>query len=236
MTSAVFDTSVLIAFKPQLPSATRFCVVVIQELMAGARDGSELRSWEATANRLEKDGRLLVPTTEYWLLAGRVLNSLLRGLKSNLERVPPSHHQALQQDILTDVPDWHLSYSVVDFSFDLTNFWANHDLNSYRETPASCQVPLPAISLHSSIAYLYRLESSPQAFVTVTESTGRAGSRPAHSSPVEKEQNYVAVLLRPDQRRSLLRREALVRAQKDGHVILLFLYGRGMSRPTCAPM
>lgn len=48
----VFDTSVFIAFKPSIdiPSPSYLISsVVIQELMAGARDGSELKYWEATA-------------------------------------------------------------------------------------------------------------------------------------------------------------------------------------------
>jgi predicted nucleic acid-binding protein len=103
MPKVVFDTSVLIAFKPNLPPETPFCVVVIQELMAGALDRSELRSWETTARRLEKDDRLLVPTTEDWLLAGRVLNSLLRGLKSRRRGKTPRLHPDEKQRIIRDV-------------------------------------------------------------------------------------------------------------------------------------
>ena len=103
MGNIVFDTSVLIAFKPKLPPGSYFCIVVIQELMAGARDGSELKSWEATAKGLEKESRLLVPTTEDWLLAGRVLNSLLRGLKSKRSGKTPRLHPHDIQRIIRDV-------------------------------------------------------------------------------------------------------------------------------------
>jgi predicted nucleic acid-binding protein len=103
MASVVFDTSVLIAFKPRPPAGSPFCIVVIQELMAGASDGSELKDWEATAKRLAEENRLLVPTTEDWLLAGRVLNLLLRGLKSKRSGKTPKMHPDEKQRIIRDV-------------------------------------------------------------------------------------------------------------------------------------
>jgi predicted nucleic acid-binding protein len=71
--------------------------------MAGARDGSELRDWEAIAKRLEKEDRLLVPTSEDWLLAGRVLNLLLRGLKSKRTGRTPKMNPDEKQRIIRDV-------------------------------------------------------------------------------------------------------------------------------------
>ncbi|HYL99786.1 MAG TPA: type II toxin-antitoxin system VapC family toxin [Blastocatellia bacterium] len=103
MPSTILDTSVIIAFKPNPLPGSPFCVVVIQELMAGASDGSELRYWEATAKKLEKEKRLLVPTTEDWLLAGRVLNLLLRGLRSRRDGRTPKMHPDEKQRIIRDV-------------------------------------------------------------------------------------------------------------------------------------
>jgi len=102
----VFDTSVFIAFKPRIdihsPSYL-ISSVVIQELMAGARDGSELKHWEAIARVFWKQDRLLVPDFEDWLLAGRVLNSLLRGLKSERSGKTPRLHPNEKQRIIRDV-------------------------------------------------------------------------------------------------------------------------------------
>ena len=102
----VFDTSVFIAFKPKIniPSPSYLIsAIVIQELMAGARDSSELKYWEAIARVFWKQDRLLVPTFEDWLLAGRVLNSLLRGLKSERGGRTPKLHPDEKQRIIRDV-------------------------------------------------------------------------------------------------------------------------------------
>ena len=107
MPSVIFDTSVFISYKAKLkaiPESSFVSIVVIQELMAGARDNSELKSWEATAKGFERIGRLLVPTSEDWLLAGRALNYLLRGLKSkrsgNIPKLHPDEKQRIIRDVL----------------------------------------------------------------------------------------------------------------------------------------
>lgn len=83
MPIVTFDTSVFIAYKPaELPAGFRMSTVVIQELTAGAIDKSEVQYWNASRIAHEKAGTLLVPTGEDWWIAGKVINSLLRGLKS----------------------------------------------------------------------------------------------------------------------------------------------------------
>jgi len=106
MAGVVFDTSVFIAYKAKLtaiPQGSLVSIVVIQELMAGALDTSEIKRWEVIAREYEKKKRLLVPTTEDWLRAGRVLNSLLRGLKSKHGGKPPKLHPDDKQRIIRDV-------------------------------------------------------------------------------------------------------------------------------------
>ena len=103
MPRVVFDTSVFIAYKPKLSSGSFLSVVVIQELMAGAVDNSELKEWETAAKNFEDEDRLLVPTKEDWLLAGRVLNFLLRGLKSKRSGKTPKLHPDDKQRIIRDV-------------------------------------------------------------------------------------------------------------------------------------
>jgi predicted nucleic acid-binding protein len=104
--AVVFDTSIFIAYKPSIDihsSSYQLSAVVIQELMAGARDSSELKFWEAIAREFWKQDRLLIPTYEDWLLAGRVLNSLLRGLKSKRDGKTPKLHPDDKQRIIRDV-------------------------------------------------------------------------------------------------------------------------------------
>ena len=78
--------------------------VVLQELTAGALDKSELQRWDAARHTYEKTGRLLVPTGEDWWLAGKVLNSLLRGLKSKhgglTPRLPATEKHRIVRDVL----------------------------------------------------------------------------------------------------------------------------------------
>lgn len=83
MSKVTFDTSIFIAYKPaKFPAGFVMSAVVIQELAAGAADKSDLQRLDAARREYERVGRLLVPTGEDWWLAGKVLNSLLRGLRS----------------------------------------------------------------------------------------------------------------------------------------------------------
>ena len=104
MARVTFDTSVFIAYKPaKLPAGFVMSAVVIQELTAGAADKSELQQYDAMWRAHEKAGTLLVPTGEDWWLAGKVLNSLLRGLKSKASGRTPRITKAEQQRIVRDV-------------------------------------------------------------------------------------------------------------------------------------
>jgi predicted nucleic acid-binding protein len=104
MARLVFDTSVFINYKPDLPAGSLLSVVVVQELMAGVSDKSELKAWEATARKFNQEGRLLFPATEDWLMAGRAVNSLLRGPKTKsggkVLKVSPADSQRIIRDVL----------------------------------------------------------------------------------------------------------------------------------------
>ena len=79
-----FDTCIFISYQPlYLPKGFRMTAVVLQELTVGASDNTEVKYWNEVRKAREKDGTLLVPNGEDWWLAGKVLNSLLRGLKSD---------------------------------------------------------------------------------------------------------------------------------------------------------
>jgi predicted nucleic acid-binding protein len=104
MPIVTFDTSIFIAYKPaELPAGFRMSAVVIQELTAGALDKSEVQYWNASRIAHERAGTLLVPTSEDWWLAGKVLNSLLRGLKSKAKGKTPRLHPDEKARIIRDV-------------------------------------------------------------------------------------------------------------------------------------
>ena len=104
MPTFTFDTTIFIAYKPaSLPAGFLLSAVVVQELAAGANDKSDLQRLDAVRRAYEKEGRLLVPTGEDWWLAGKVLNSLLRGLKSKAGGRTPRVSKIEQQRIVRDV-------------------------------------------------------------------------------------------------------------------------------------
>jgi predicted nucleic acid-binding protein len=104
MPGITYDTSVFIAYKPAtFPAGFYMSAIVIQELAAGAKDKSDLQELNALRLDYEMQGRLLVPTGEDWWLAGKVLNSLLRGLKSRQGGLTPKLPAAEKQRIIRDV-------------------------------------------------------------------------------------------------------------------------------------
>lgn len=104
MPGIVYDTSVFIAYKPaSFPAGFFMSAVVIQELAAGAKDKSDLQELDGLRRDYETQGRLLVPTGEDWWLAGKVLNSLLRGLKSKRGGLTPKLPAVEKQRIIRDV-------------------------------------------------------------------------------------------------------------------------------------
>lgn len=99
------DTCIIISHKNHpVPSKHFISIVVIQELIAGAGDASIAKHWISVAQQAEKAKRLLVPTVEDWIEAGKILNNLLRGLKSkNKGKTPklPAHEtQRIVRDVL----------------------------------------------------------------------------------------------------------------------------------------
>lgn len=90
MAIVTFDTCIFISHQPtSFPKGFRMSAVVLQELTAGAPDDQIVKVWREVWKEHEKAGTLLVPNGEDWWLAGKVLNSLLRGLKArNKGRTP----------------------------------------------------------------------------------------------------------------------------------------------------
>jgi predicted nucleic acid-binding protein len=99
-----FDTCVFISYHPALlPAKHLLSAVVVQELIAGAADASEAKTWAVTAREFDKEQRLLVPDAEDWIEAGRILNALLRGLKAKNRRKIPKLPYDQKQRIIRDV-------------------------------------------------------------------------------------------------------------------------------------
>lgn len=104
MALITFDTCIFIARKPSyFPKGFRMTAIVLQELTAGAPDDRMVRFWNEIRRERERDNTLLVPTGEDWWMAGKVLNSLLRGLKSKNKGKTPKISADEKQRIIRDV-------------------------------------------------------------------------------------------------------------------------------------
>ena len=76
--------------------------VVLEELTAGSSDDKEVRRWEIVRKQREEDGTLFTPNAEDWWMAGKVLNSLRRGLKSKKSGKIPKHSASHTERIIRD--------------------------------------------------------------------------------------------------------------------------------------
>ncbi len=104
MPGVVFDSCIFISRKPRsYPAGLRMSAVVVQELAAGAPDRSQINLWKALWNRHQKENTLLIPTGEDWWEAGRILHSLLHGLKTGNQGRTPKLDPAEKQRIVRDV-------------------------------------------------------------------------------------------------------------------------------------
>ena len=99
MIPAVFDTSTIITRKLRIGRENNvLSAVVIAELLAAAPDDSEREAHEANRRAHEKNGTLIVPIGEDWLLASRILYWLThRRKKSAGGKLPPQKPGASQQ-------------------------------------------------------------------------------------------------------------------------------------------
>ncbi|MEK6405989.1 MAG: type II toxin-antitoxin system VapC family toxin [Acidobacteriota bacterium] len=98
------DTCIIISRKNKpVPSKHFISIVVIQELIAGAADASVVKHWITVAQQAEEAKRLLVPTVQDWIEAGKILNSHLRGLKSRNKGRTPKLPGQEKQRIIRDV-------------------------------------------------------------------------------------------------------------------------------------
>ena len=103
MSKDVFDTNIYIKYDVLPNEKLLFSAVVLQEMTVGAWDSNELKEWEALRKSLEARNLLIVPNGEDWFIAGKVLNSLLRGLKSSNKGKTPKLSPDDKQRIIRDV-------------------------------------------------------------------------------------------------------------------------------------
>jgi predicted nucleic acid-binding protein len=98
----VVDTNVIIRHEmssvPGIVSA-----VVLQELTAGAQDTAEIRRFGSMLSVAQANGTLVTPDGEDWFQAGKVLNSLLRAVRSRRMGRSPAIDKGEQQRLLRDV-------------------------------------------------------------------------------------------------------------------------------------
>lgn len=102
MPRLTYDTNVFIEYKPtRFPAGFVMSAVVIQELAAGARDGTRLKELDRIRRTYEKAGGLLVPTSEDWWFAGKVLNSLYRVVERHgADAEPTTEQMRIVRDVL----------------------------------------------------------------------------------------------------------------------------------------
>ena len=122
----LFDTSTYITYKTILFSKGApgwHSAVVWQERLVGAGDAKMLRRMETECREYEQQKRLLVPDTEAWLTAGRILYTHLNDLsrKSKSRQKPHLDHpfkQNLIRDVLIAVSAKKSSVMVVSDNLD----------------------------------------------------------------------------------------------------------------------
>jgi len=104
MPKVTYDSDVFMKRKPRsLPQGFYMSAVVLEELAAGARDGSVLKELGAALKNYEKADRLLVPTAEDWYLAGKVIYALQQGAKSKKTGDKPPLPPEVRCRIINDV-------------------------------------------------------------------------------------------------------------------------------------
>lgn len=104
MSKDILDTCIYIGYEKQAFAKTySMSAVVLQEMTVGSSNGKELRFWELTRKSLESKKLLITPNGEDWYFAGKVLNSLLRGLKSSNKGKTPKLSPDEKQRIIRDV-------------------------------------------------------------------------------------------------------------------------------------
>ncbi|MBI3948871.1 MAG: PIN domain-containing protein [Acidobacteria bacterium] len=123
MSYITYDTSVIVAYRAtDLPNNFLLSAIVIFELIASAKDESERKQYEGLRRMYEKDGTLIVPNSEDWLLASKILYWLERGRKQRAggKSLPkrPGATQRMALDTLIAVSARRYKATVVTENWD----------------------------------------------------------------------------------------------------------------------
>ena len=98
-----YDTSFIISNKlSELPDNFLLSAVVLMELTASAPDETTRKQYEAMRRAYEKDGTLIVPNSDDWLMASRILYWLEPGRKRNLGGKSPRKKIGASQSMALD--------------------------------------------------------------------------------------------------------------------------------------
>lgn len=104
MPKVTYDSDVFIKHRPaHFPAGFYMSIVVLQELLAGAKDSTATKELEAAYRDYKKADRLLVPNTEDWWQVGLILNALQRGRKSKKSGLIPRISTEEKYRITSDV-------------------------------------------------------------------------------------------------------------------------------------
>lgn len=117
------DTSTIISRKlSDLPDNFLFSSVVFMELMASAKDDSQRRQLELAYQDYAKDNSLIVPSSDDWLMASKVLYWLAHGRKRSAKgkspRLKPGASQRMALDVLIAASARRWSTTVITDNWD----------------------------------------------------------------------------------------------------------------------
>ena len=98
-----YDTSFIVSYKlSDLPDNFLLSAVVLLELIASAKDESTLKQYERLRKVYEKDDTLIVPNSEDWLLASKILYWLEQGRKKKAGGKSPPKKRGATQSMALD--------------------------------------------------------------------------------------------------------------------------------------
>jgi predicted nucleic acid-binding protein len=104
MPKVTYDSNIFIKHKPALlPAGFHMSMIVLQELVAGARDAMATKELEAAYQNYKSAKRLLVPDSDDWWQVGLILNALQRGKKSKKSGLIPKISSEEKYRITNDV-------------------------------------------------------------------------------------------------------------------------------------
>ena len=104
MAKVTYDANIFIKYKERsFPRGLYMSAVVLQELLAGAKDASAIKELERVRHEYRKAHKLLVPTEEDWWHVGLALNALQRGRRSKRTGRIPKISEAERLRIVNDV-------------------------------------------------------------------------------------------------------------------------------------